>query len=306
MRAAVVAAPGKARLKQVPAPVPGPGQILLRVEGCGVCGSNLPVWTGNAAAYPLRPGAPGHEAWGRIEVVGEGVTGVTVGERVAALTFNSFAEYDIASADAVVPLPEELEGTPVPAEALACAVNVFRRSDVLPGSSVGIVGIGFLGALLTQLAAAAGARVIAFSRRDSARKVALAAGAGEALPLDTHGRDETCDVVIEAAGVQETLDLASRLTRTRGRLVVAGFHQDGPRQVDMGLWNWRGLDVVNAHERDPAVYVDGMREAIRAVADGRMTPDPLYTHTFPLERLADAFEAARAREDGFMKALVLV
>jgi threonine dehydrogenase-like Zn-dependent dehydrogenase len=267
MRAAVVAAPGKARLKQVPAPVPGPGQILLRVEGCGVCGSNLPVWTGNAAAYPLRPGAPGHEAWGRIEVVGEGVTGVTVGERVAALTFNSFAEYDIASADAVVPLPEELEGTPVPAEALACAVNVFRRSDVLPGSSVGIVGIGFLGALLTQLAAAAGARVIAF---------------------------------------QETLDLASRLTRTRGRLVVAGFHQDGPRQVDMGLWNWRGLDVVNAHERDPAVYVDGMREAIRAVADGRLTPDPLYTHTFPLERLADAFEAARAREDGFMKGLVLV
>ena len=91
----------------------------------------------------------------------------------------------------------------------------------------------------------------------------------------------------------------------RGRIVIAGYHQDGPRQVDLQSWNWRGLDVVNAHERDPRVYVEGMRLAMEAIAERRLDPAPLYTHTFPLDRLGDAFEAARTRPDGFMKALVV-
>ena len=66
-----------------------------------------------------------------------------------------------------------------------------------------------------------------------------------------------CDRVIEAVGKQWPLDLAAELTRERGRLIVAGYHQDGPRQVNMQLWNWRGLDVINAHERDPEVYMRG-------------------------------------------------
>jgi threonine dehydrogenase-like Zn-dependent dehydrogenase len=306
MRAAVVASPGNARVERCAAPTPGRGEVLLRVEGCGVCGSNLPVWRGGAGAdYPLASGAPGHEAWGRVEAVGDGVTDVAVGTRVAALTYNSFADYDVAAAETVVPLPGEFDGEPFPGEALGCAVNIFRRSEIRTGDTVGIVGIGFLGALLVQLATAAGARVLAFSRRESARHVALASGAAEAAPLDADVADESCDVAIEAVGVQQTLDLASRLTRTRGRLVVAGYHQDGPRQVDMQLWNWRGLDVINAHERDPAAYVRGIHEAVDAVVDGRLAPASLYTHTFPLERIADAFESAEARPRGFMKALVL-
>jgi threonine dehydrogenase-like Zn-dependent dehydrogenase len=105
--------------------------------------------------------------------------------------------------------------------------------------------------------------------------------------------------------VQETLDLAGRLTAERGRLVIAGYHQDGPRTVDLRLWNWRGLDVVNAHGRDPAAYVAGMRAAVEAVVEGRLDPAPLYTHRFPLDRVAEAFEAAARRPDGFLKALVL-
>jgi threonine dehydrogenase-like Zn-dependent dehydrogenase len=61
---------------------------------------------------------------------------------------------------------------------------------------------------------------------------------------------------------------------------------------------------VNAHERDPLAYVDGMREAVRLVAAGELDPSPLYTHVFPLARLADAFEAACTRPAGFGKALV--
>src|SRR5205085_12127062 len=93
-----------------------------------------------------------------------------------------------------------------------------------------------------------------------------------------------CDVVLECAGKQPALDLAAELTRERGRLVIAGYHQDGLRQVNMQLWNWRGLDVINAHERDPHIYRAGMQAAVEAVENGLLDPRLLYTHQFPLEQ----------------------
>jgi threonine dehydrogenase-like Zn-dependent dehydrogenase len=194
-------------------------------------------------------------------------------------------------------------------------MNIFHRSGIEAGQTVCIVGIGFLGALLTQLATAAGARVIAISRRPFSLEVARSMGAFETIALDGHDsiitrvkeltNDRFCDCVIESVGKQGPLDLAAELTRERGRLVIAGYHQDGPRQVNMWLWNWRGLDVINAHERDPVVYMAGMAEALKAVTSGCLDPKPLYTHFFPLDRLADALNATRDRPDRFLKALVM-
>ncbi|HLM37955.1 MAG TPA: hypothetical protein VK287_09265, partial [Gaiellaceae bacterium] len=110
--------------------------------------------------------------------------------------------------------------------------------------------------------------------------------------------------VIECAGTQEALDIASRLVAPRGRLIIAGYHQDGPRTVDLQSWNWRGLDVVNAHERDPLAVVAAIEEAARLAAAGILDLAALATHRFPLERLGEAFEAARTRRDGFVKAWV--
>jgi threonine dehydrogenase-like Zn-dependent dehydrogenase len=76
------------------------------------------------------------------------------------------------------------------------------------------------------------------------------------------------------------------------------------RSVNVQLWNWRGIDVVNAHERDPRVQLRGIREAVEAVASGRLDPRPLYTHVLPLTDLAGAMTAAAERPDGFVKALV--
>ena len=152
------------------------------------------------------------------------------------------------------------------------------------------------------------------SRRASALETARHLGAAETIALDQHEAivrrvqeltgGAGCDRVIEATGKQGPLDLAGELTRERGRLIIAGYHQDGPRQVNLQLWNWRGLDVINAHERDPKIYMQGIREAVEAVASGRLDPRPLYTHRFPLERLDDALNATRDRPDGFLKALV--
>jgi threonine dehydrogenase-like Zn-dependent dehydrogenase len=72
----------------------------------------------------------------------------------------------------------------------------------------------------------------------------------------------------------------------------------------MQQWNWKGIDVINAHERDRSVYVSGMAAAVRAVVDGRLDLSPLLTHSFPLERIDQAFQAAEERPDGFLKAVV--
>jgi threonine dehydrogenase-like Zn-dependent dehydrogenase len=315
MRAAVLRAPGAIEMRQVRIPDANPDEVRVRLEGCGVCASNLPPWEGREwFQYPMGPGQLGHEGWGCVDAVGGDVTEFRVGQRVAFLSNNAYAEYDVAKADQVVALPPELDGQPFPAEPLGCAINIFRRSGIERGQTVAIVGIGFLGALLTQLATGGGARVIAISRRSFSLDVARAAGAGHVIEMNDHHRiieevkqltgGRFCDVVIEAVGKQWPLDLSAELTCERGRMVVAGYHQDGPRQCNMQLWNWRGLDVINAHERDPAVYLRGMREAVEAVVGGRMKPGPLYTHAFGLERLGDALDMTRQRPDGFLKALI--
>jgi threonine dehydrogenase-like Zn-dependent dehydrogenase len=272
MAAARIVAPRRVALERGPVP---DGDVLVRVEGCGVCATSLPAWEGRPwFSYPLAPGAPGHEAWGRLDD----------GRRVAFLTELGFAEWAVAEPATLVELPSALDGLPFPGEALGCAVNIFRRSDVQPGQRVAIVGMGFLGSALAQLCRHAGAEVVEVRRGDDPQVSA--------------------ERVLETGGVQATLDIASRLVAERGRLVLAGFHQDGPRQVDLQSWNWRGLDVVNAHERDPRVYVEGMREAVRLAVEGVLDVERLVTHRFPLARAGEAFEAASTRPPGFVKAWV--
>jgi threonine dehydrogenase-like Zn-dependent dehydrogenase len=310
--AAVISAPRRIDVRRVEFRAPAAGEVRVRIEGCGVCASNLELWLGKPwFKYPVEHGAPGHEAWGRIDAVGQGVTDLAVGERVAMLSSHVFAEYDFAKSAEVVRLPDD---GPFPAEPLGCAVNIFKRANIRRGETVAIVGTGFLGLLVTQLAVNAGARVLALSRRRSSLKLAGEFGASARIEIQdkqqavqsvtelTSGRG--CECVIEAAGKQESLDLATELTSERGRLAIAGYHQDGPRQVNMQLWNWRGLDVINAHERDPQVYVAGMREAIAAVGAGILDPRPLYTHTFKLAELSQAFKVLERSPEGFVKALI--
>lgn len=345
MRAAQLVGPRQVRVCQVPRPSPGPDEVLVRLDGCGLCGSSLPVWQGRPwFTYPLDPGAPGHEGWGTVVALGapagaprdgalEVPQEVRVGTRVALLAERAFAEYAVARRDAVVPLPPALADIDMPGEPLGCAMNMLRRSDIRPGHWVAVVGVGFLGALAIQLARAARARVIAVSRRPFSLALARKLGAEETFALDREddahivarvqaltgaairaGReandsandDAGCDRVIEAAGLQRPLDLATRLVRTRGRLIIAGFHQDGPRQVDVQAWNWRGIDVVNAHERDPRIYIEGMRAAVDAVQRGTLDLAPVLTHRLALDRIDDAFRLLEDRPEGFVKAEVLM
>ncbi|HET6913423.1 MAG TPA: zinc-binding dehydrogenase [Rhodanobacteraceae bacterium] len=315
MEAAVMRGEGRVQLERVPVPRPGAKEVCVRLEGCGVCASNLPVWAGRPwFNYPMDPGTPGHEGWGEIAALGDEVDDFKVGERVALLSGRAYAGYDVADAEAIARIPANAEDMLLPGEPLACAMNIFRRSQIERGQWVAIVGVGFIGALLVQLAANAGARVIALSRRPYALEIARQCGAAHTFSTDDmHAaigavRELTggagCERVIEAAGEQVTLDIASAISAEGGRLMIAGYHQDGPRTVDMQQWNWRGLDVINAHERDPRVAARGLREAMDAVREGRLDPAALLTHRMPLDQLSDAFELMRERPEGFLKAVV--
>jgi len=315
MRAAVVSVPGKIEIIETQIPIVNSNELLVRIAGCGVCASNIPPWEGKPwFTYPMAPGALGHEAWGEVEEIGDRVSGFEKGDRVALLSNHAYADYDVCESSSAVKIPEALNDMPFPGEPLGCAMNIFRRSKINKDDTVAIGGIGFLGALLTQLASATGARVIGISRRAFALDAARRMGATQTVPLDdgpienlksvTNGT--FCDVVFECTGKQGPLDIAGEIARNRGRLVIAGYHQDGPRQINMQLWNWRGLDVINAHERDPRVYIDGIRQAVRAVEAGLLNPAPLYTHFFPLEQLGDALNAAVQRPHGFVKALITI
>ncbi|HEY2735895.1 MAG TPA: alcohol dehydrogenase catalytic domain-containing protein, partial [Polyangiales bacterium] len=107
MRAAVLLGPGEIEVRSVAIPSPAPSQVRLRLEGCGVCGSNLALWQGRPwFKYPTESGTPGHEGWGVIDRVGDAVDRAWIGRRVAALSYHAFAEYDVAEASHVVPLPD--------------------------------------------------------------------------------------------------------------------------------------------------------------------------------------------------------
>ena len=299
-----------ASIKDREAPEPAAGQVRVKLQGCGVCASNLPVWEGRPwFKYPMELGAPGHEGWGVIDKLGENVQDFAAGERVAMLSTHAYAEHDIAATHELVRIPTEWGDQPFPGEPLACAINIFRRSEVQAGQTVAIVGIGFLGAVLTRLCVRAGANVVALSRRQFALETAEKFGASRLVSLanarELSDLSEGCERVIECVVSQQSLDDASDLAATGGRLVIAGYHQDGDRRVDLQKWNWRGLDVVNAHERDPAAYRRGMQGALDLGQSGELDLYAFFTHQFTLADAAAAFEAMALRPDGFLKAVLL-
>jgi threonine dehydrogenase-like Zn-dependent dehydrogenase len=313
MRVARITAPGRLELFDTPLPQPSARSVRFRVEGCGVAVS--PAWTDvdGAARYPATPGGASGEAWGVVDALGSEVRELKVGDRIASLSGNGFAEYDVADSRDAVVLPAQLSGVPFCAAPLAGAMDVFERSRIVAGQVVAIVGIGFLGAILVQLAAFAGARVIAISRRPFSLTIAREMGAASLVAIGglesvvdevaqlTSGR--FCGTVIEASGAPEALTLASRLTGLRGTLVIAGRHR-ARREVDIELWQQRGATIVAANESKSNARIAAAKAAVSAMLAGELELGGLYTNTYSLDCLGDALELANRRPLGFVKALV--
>jgi threonine dehydrogenase-like Zn-dependent dehydrogenase len=304
MRALSLRGPRDAAIIETPAPPFGAGEVLVRIRGCGVCGSDMNVWRGVAGIeYPLAPGAPGHETWGEVVEVAADVATICVGQTVTGLLWNGFAELGVGRAVDLAVVPD---GFSAAGEPLACAMNVVRRSAIRSGDRIAVVGFGYLAALFAQLLPGQVGAWVAISRREDSRALALRLGAEAAYDFAEIPSDlwDSFAVVVEAAGVQQTLDYATWLTAYGGRLVIAGYHADGPRTVNVQSWNWKGVDVINAHERRSAVYLDALRQALDLVSFRRLDLTSLHTHAWPLSDATEAFRLADERPSGFIKSIV--
>ncbi len=312
MQAAILETPGRFTVEDRPLPEPGPGDVRVRTVVCGMCTSELDMFEGRNPSLTY-PRFIGHEVSGVVDAVGRGVTGFAEGDRVSVYAEGQgYAEYVVVPAAWAVKLDPSVPFEYALGEPIACSVNGVRKADPEIGSSVAIVGCGFMGLIMLQVFRARGAgNVVAIDRRESMLALARRLGATHTFqPEDaeagvkalTDGRG--VDVGVEAAGLQATLDLTSQIVRMEGTLEVFGFHQGEPRRVDWGWWNWMAFQIVNGHTRDPLVYVDGIRIGMGMIERGQLDMAPLVTHRFALGDINRGFEAASAKEEGFVKGVI--
>ncbi|MBS4179000.1 MDR/zinc-dependent alcohol dehydrogenase-like family protein [Lederbergia citrea] len=310
MKAYALVAPQKFEMFETKIPEPGDDDIQVKVKVCGVCSSEVSVWK---SLNPQEPLFLGHEVAGEITKLGKNVKHFKVGDRVSTLAEKGFAEYVCVHKDHAIPISDSLPYELALGEPLACAMNATKRSNVQVGDTVVIIGLGFMGQLILQGVKLKGAStIIAIDTRDEALDLAKELGATATIKVGDNINekileltdDQGADVVIEATGTQPALDLATQLVKIRGSLIIYGYHQGPPRTIDMQQWNWKGLDVVNAHERDPMVYMDGMKRGIKLLESGQITISPLVTHTFQLDEVNKAFESSVIKPNGFFKAII--
>ncbi len=315
MRYSQLIAPRQSTIVEESTPEPGRGQVLIEVKACGVCASELHPWMDERPSYPYRMG---HEPAGIVRAVGSGVTRFKPGDRVTGLVQQAYSDFTVTSADNLLLVPEGVSLDVALGEPLACLVNAQRRTNVELADRIALIGLGFMGLGLLQLLKLRGPRrIVAIDVREEARQKALELGADEVYHPDAVPDDylltqwsewqgpNGADVAVEASGTQSGLALAGRMVRAHGILSILGFHQGGLRQVDVEMWNWKAIDVVNAHVRRHADLMESMRIGLELVAAGKFSFAPLVSHRFELEDVDQAFTALLEKPQGFVKAVVL-
>lgn len=314
MRFSQQIAPRTSEVVDAAAPDPGPGEVLVRVTACGVCASELRPWA--EAPFPL-PHRFGHEPVGVVAAVGRDVTGLREGDRVTGLFREAYADCCLASATDLLSIPGAVSDESALGEPIACLVNAQRRTPVELAASVAVIGLGYMGLGMVQLMKLRGPRrIIGIDVRQDARAAGLRYGADAVYdPTDVPDEfrltqfrdwnsDRGFDVVVEASGTQPGLTLAGELVRAHGVLSIVGYHQGGPRQVDVGMWNWKAIDVVNAHVRRRADLMESMHIGLELTASGLLDLGSLVTHRYALDGVDQAFTDLQSKPSGFIKALI--
>jgi L-iditol 2-dehydrogenase len=314
MQIAVLKEPGAFEVVEESMPRVGPDEVLLRVGACGVCASELDMFSG-LSGHARYPWYAGHEVSGRVEQAGDGVRGLAAGDDVAAwVSERGYAEYVSVPAEHCFPAPGVAPELAL-GEPLACALNAVEMAEVALGNDVVIIGAGFMGHLVHKLVELKGPRqVIVADARDDALERAASLGATRTVNVTRESlvdvvRDATggvgADVSFEVTGVQAPLDVLGDVTRMSGTVAIVGYHQGEPRSIPLADWNWMAFRIVNAHFRDMGLILRGMRAGVRLLTAGRIAMDDLVTHRYSLNEIEDAFQTAIDKPEGFVKATVI-
>lgn len=333
----VMTEPGKIIFREIETPVPGPGQVLVRIKRIGVCGSDIHVYYGEhkGTGYPVTQG---HEVSGQVAGLGEGVTQFRVGQKVTIepqvvcgkcypcrhgkynlcehlrvmgfQTTGTASEYFAVDAERVTALPDAMtydEGAMI--EPLAVTVHAAKRFAELDGAKVAILGCGPIGILLAQTVKALGAAsVLITDISDYRLQLAKECGAdfavntrekdfGEAL-LECFGPDKA-DVIYDCAGNDVTMGQAIRYARKGSKIVlVAVFAKEA--HVDLFTLNDHELDLDTTMMYRHEDYVD----AIRLVEEGKIRLRPLMSRHFAFTDYLKAYQYIEANRETTMKVLI--
>ncbi len=330
MRAAELPAPhAPLRLVERPIPEPGPTEVRVRVEACGVCGSDAFLQKGGFGESVPYPIVPGHEAAGRVDAVGSAVAGFAPGDQVALYYITTpdgdpwaaagrpnisphvtrmgvdvdgaFAEYVLRPPAALIRPP-----APIPAPVLAVLTDAVatplhglkRIAHLQPGETLVVLGIGGLGSSAVQLGHAMGARVIAVTRSRAKLDLAVKLGADHVVPAGDGDpvaavRALTggygAEVVIQCVGDARVDEQAIAMGGPAGRVVLIGAALD-PFKVRAAEIFWRELQVLGSRGFVP----DDIRDAMHLYLDGTISVEHLVGHVRPLEEANEALDDLKA------------
>jgi threonine dehydrogenase-like Zn-dependent dehydrogenase len=315
-----IMAPGQVEWCATPIPEPGPGQILVRIEGITTCPhwdlhlmSGEPMFPNRPLPYPYPAGQPGHEAVGVVTALGAGVDGPDVGTRVAAWRDQGharpggYAQYNIFEANNLLEVPTDLPLAALAPLELAMCVQVsfdqLGEMGGVAGKRVGISGLGPAGLIAVQMARAYGAsEVVAVDPIAERRDLALSLGAHTVLTPDELAADapgpnadsatlrgpKRFDLAVDCTGIAQSLALL--LLTTRKAVALFGVLRD---PVEFGFAHWAsGTALLGyaGHNRAAA------ERALALVVAGELQLEPLVTHQLPLTRYVEGVELLRNKQ----------
>ncbi len=308
-------------------PEPAPGEVLLQMTYSSICQTDIEVWQRDPFGMFTRGRGPriqGHEAGGIVAELGEGVSSLRVGDRVAVenvrtcgLCFfcrkgtaslcengrnfgftddGGLAELAVWPASMCIKLPESVSNEEAPlSEPTSVAVHAVMQSGVHVGDHAAVIGCGVVGLATLQVLQAAGAQVIAIDTRSESLQIATDMGAVATLnPAETRVADQLPeltngygpDVVIETAGATGTALNAAEWTRPGGRAVIVGFGHE-PQEIVLSRTVSGEKSIVGSSAANVGEY----RKAVDLIASGKVNVKPLISEIVSLDRgIPDGFE----------------
>jgi L-iditol 2-dehydrogenase len=339
MRTAELIAPGSFRVTNTSIEDPGPGEVQVRVEAVGVCGSDLHAYSeGAVGSSPnVYPMVLGHEPAGTIVKLGSGVTGLAVGDRgalepalycyhcefclsgrhnvCANIRFMSnphhpgfFRERVNLPASNFVPVPDEMSFEQAAlAEPLAIALHSLALASIRAGEHVAVIGAGPIGLLtIAALRASKAGRIWAIEPLKHRRDLAVHMGADVALEPEfgteailQDTAQRGVDCAIDCAAGEHTTDQAVRITRNAGRVALTGIHSSPFVSLDGSAMRRKELTIYNVRRSNHET-----KEALELL---RLHPDrfaPLLTHSRQIDRIDEAFAIAGKYLDGVGKMII--
>ena len=296
--------PEKLSVQEIDEPEPGPGQIRVTVHACGVNFADTLVIQGLYQVKPKPPFSPGLELAGQISAVGEGVSHLSVGDKVGAVaSYGGMAEEVVIDAKAAIPIPKGLsciEAAAFPVAYGTSHLGLWHRAKLQAGENLLVLGAsGGVGLTAVQIGKEMGANVIAAASTDAKLEVAKQAGAHHLINYEKEDLREAvlalggADVIYDPVG-GNTLEAAMRAINWEGRIAVIGFASGDIPQIPANILLVKNISAVGVFwgayaENDPALMASSLKQLMQWRVEGKFEPhiSKLYSLEEAPQALAD-------------------